>query len=182
MALQKKDENRVSAHLFGKLSLIVAVVLVILGAVVWKAGHKVVTSVDKSITDEKIYFPPEGAPGFTKETYPKAVKYAGKQVTDGKMAKIFAEDYLGVQMNAVGGGKTGSEVSAMAAADPQNASLQQLQTVMFQMGTSKNLLLSANAGWAQGKIMKHIGLSMFVLAAVLIVIALVQFGRYRSLR
>lgn len=183
MAVSKKEENRVSARVYASICAVVAVVLVAMGCAMWKAGTSVVAMVNEGLVEQKIYFPPEGSPAFSAEMFPEVQKHAGKQVTDGAMAKVYAEDFVGKQLELAGGGKTLSEVSAAAMADPTNPTLQQLQQAMFQGETSKGLLLGNGYGaWAQGMMLKNMGVAAFVAAGVLGLLAVGQFMRYKKLQ
>jgi hypothetical protein len=182
MALSKKEEKRVSARVFGYLSLIVATLLLVVGVVCWKSGGAVVAEVNKGLTEGKVSFPPAGSPGFEAAAFPGAQKYAGKVVNDGPTAKAYAEDLIGVQLKLVGGGKTTSEVSALAAAAPQNVALQQQQGAMFQMDTTKTLLLGGYGAWSQGKMIQQVGVIALAGAVALLAAAGYQMMRYRQLQ
>lgn len=180
MAISKKDEKRVSEKIFGWLSILVALILVAIGVLCWKAGNNIVSTVNKGLAEEKVYFPPKGSPAFSPELFPAAQKYAGEQVDNGTEAKAYAEDYLGVQQKLLGGGKTLSEVSAQAAADPGNVELQQLQATMFQVDTAKSLMLAVGYGsWSQGVLVRNIGLAASGAGAILLLIGGVEFMRYK---
>lgn len=181
MSVAKKEEKRVVAKVFYCLSAVAAVVLLAVGGVCWKAGGDVVSTVNKGLVAEKIFFPPAGSPAFAAEAFPDAQKYAGKQVDDGAKAKAYAEDFLGVQSKLLSGGKTLSEVSAELAMAPTPA-LQQLQGTMFQIETSKGLLLAGGyAGWSQGMMMQKVGAVAVLAGLVMTVVALAQFMRYKKL-
>ncbi len=182
MALTKKEEKRIVTKIFGYLGAIVAIVFAVLGMVFWQMGETIMTKVDSGLVEQKIYFPPKGSPGFEAAAFPAAQKYAGKQVNDGPKAKAFAENYLDVRLKLIGGGKTLSEVGAQTAADPRNLALQQQQGAMFQLATSKNLLLTGAYGaWAQGQMMQMVGGLLLVGAVGLVLVAGVQQMRYKRL-
>jgi hypothetical protein len=183
MALSKKEETRISSRVFGCLSLIVAVVLFVVGVLCWKTGNGVVSEVNKSLAAGKVYFPPAGSPGFDANAFPAAQKYAGQQVDDGLKAKAFAEDLIGVQLKMLGANKTTAEVSALAAADPQNIALQQQQAAMFQLDTTKTLLLASGYGtWSQGKMIQNVGAVALIGGVVLLAAAGWHMMRYKRLQ
>jgi hypothetical protein len=183
MALSKKEEKRVSSRVFGCLNLVVGVVLVVVGVCCWKMGASTITTVNQGLVDQKIYFPPAGSPGFAAEAFPKAQKYAGKQVVDGALAKAYAEDFLGAQLKLVGNGKVSSEVAAALAMDPTNAMLQQQSMTMFQLDTSKTLMLSSGYGaWYQAKMIKNMGLVALIAGLVLLGASAVQMMMYKKLQ
>lgn len=182
MALSNKEEKRVSSRIFSCLSFVVAVALLVVGVACWKSGSGVVSMINKGLVEEKIYFPPADNPAFDAAVFPDAQKYAGKQVDDGTKAKVYAEDFVGVQMDLVGGGKTSSEVAALVAADPQNAGLQQQQSMMFQLGTTKAILLANGYGaWSQGMMIKNVGMALVGSGLLLLLVSGAQYMRYKRL-
>lgn len=183
MALSPKDEKRVSSRVFSLLNVVVGVVLLVVGVACWKVGSSTVTMVNQGLVDEKIYFPPAGSPAFAAEAYPDAQKYAGKQVVDGALAKVYAEDFLGVTLKLVGNGKVSSEVNAALAMDPTNVALQQQAATMFQLDTAKSLMLGNGYGaWMQGKTIKNLGMVALVAGAVLVVLSAAQMMAYKKMK
>ncbi|HSW66195.1 MAG TPA: hypothetical protein VLI54_03600 [Bacillota bacterium] len=178
MAVGKKEDKRTGAKVFSSLSFVVAVVLVVVGVVCWNSGSQALKDVNKGLADQRIYFPPEGTPSFAPEAFPKAQKYAGKQVKDGDTAKAYADDFLAVQLALVGNGKTSFEVGAALAADPTNVALQQQQATMFQLDTSRSLMLLGGYGASvQAATLKKIGTITLAAAAVLVVVG---FGEWMA--
>jgi|SRR5687767_4484719 len=177
MALAKNEEKRISAKIFSCLSLIAAVVLLVMGIAAVMGGTNTMSMVNKGLVDAKIYFPPANP-----EVFPDIVKYAGKQVDDGAKAKIFADDFLDVQLKLIGNGKKSSEISAQLAADPQNAALQRLQGTMFQLETNKaTLIFDAYGNWFLGKTAKTLGLIFLAASAGMLIVASAQYMRYKKL-
>ncbi|HJQ08475.1 MAG TPA: hypothetical protein VJ836_03260 [Candidatus Saccharimonadales bacterium] len=182
MALTKKDKA-VVARVFACLSAVVALVLLAAGAVLWNTGTAVTKQVSKSLAEEKVYFPPQGSPAFVPEAFPNLQQYAGQLVDDGPKVKAYADDYLAKQIKQVGGGKTLSEVSAAAMMDPQNSALQQQQQMMFQLGTSRSLLLGNGYGaWMQGEALKKVAVIAFAAAGILVIATGWQVMRYKKLQ
>lgn len=177
MAITQKDANKVSARIYRTLSLILTVVLLVIGVVGLKAGTSNISTINNGLVAEKTYFPPQGSPAFSEQAFPAAQKYAGQQVKDGTTAKAYADDYLGVQLNLVGGGKTFSEISDQAAADPTNQELQQTRAVMFQISTGKTLLDNAYGFWVQATAIRTIGIVALAGAAALALVAGIEAVR-----
>ncbi len=176
----KKEETRVVSKVFACLSTVAAVVLLVAGVVLWKAGAFMVSEVNKGLVEQKIVFPPADSPGFEAAVYPDVQKYAGKTVTDGAMAKAFAEDFVAVQSSNMSAGKTLSEVSDELAADPTNMQLQALQGAKFQAETTVGQLVGvAYASWMQGQVMKKAGIGALVLAFVMLVASMYYMARYK---
>jgi hypothetical protein len=177
MAITKQDANKVSARVYSRLSLILAVVLLIIGLAGFKTGTTINDTVNKELIKEKIYFPPKGHPSFNEQAFPEAQKYAGKQVVDGTTAKAYADTFLAKQLELVSGGKTSSEMNAAAAADPTNQALQQTVGAMFQISTGKALLLSSYGASAQAMAIRNMGIAALAGSAALALLAAVEAAR-----
>jgi hypothetical protein len=182
MSLTKKEENRVSAKVFSCISLVVAVALLAAGIGCWKASAEAEAAIKKGLTSAKIYFPAKGSPGFDAQVFPEAQKHAGKQVVDGVTAKAYAENFLAVQSTLIGGGKTFGEVSAQAAGDPLNTVLQRQQSILFQLNTGKSFMLGIYGSSVQAKMIQKVGLILLATAGILLVVASMQYMRYKKLQ
>jgi hypothetical protein len=75
-------------------------------------------------------------------------RYAGQQLTTGDQAKVYADNFIAVHLRAVAGGKTYSQVSTAAQANPQDAKLAGQVQTLFRGETLRGLLLNA-WGWSQ---------------------------------
>lgn len=177
MAITKTDANKVSARVFSKLSLILTVVLLVMGIAGVRASSTIIKTVNDGLAEEKLYFPPKGNPAFSPAMFPEAQAYAGQQVKDGATAKAYADKFLGVQLKLIGGGKTLSEVSAQAAANPTDPTLQQTQGAMFQVSTGKALLTSAYGGTTQAMAIRYMGIAALAGAAALAAVAVIEAVR-----
>ena len=130
---------------------------------------------DKNVRDnlivQKVTFPKadSGALMALPEADKKAMlKYAGQVLSNGDMAKTYADHFISVHMNGIAGGKVYEEVSgeflaksAQLKADPTNASLKaevatlEAQRMSLFMGnTLKGLLGFSYAFWQFGQIAK----------------------------
>jgi hypothetical protein len=182
MVATRKEEKKVIDKVFGSLSIIAALVLLIVGGLCWNAGKNIVSTVDNNLIAQKIYFPSAGDPAFSAKIYQAAQKYAGQLVDNGTTAKAYANDYLGPEINLVGGGQTLSEITTAATANPQNMELQQLQGTMFQLVTTQNVMYASNYGdWLQGMAVRDIGVVALVAGVALLLVAGAQFMQYKRL-
>ena len=177
MAITKNDANKVSARVYSRLSLILTVVLLVMGVAGVKAGGSITDVINKSLVTEKLSFPAKGDPTFSPEMFPEAQAYAGQQVKDGATAKAYADKYLAVQLKMIGQGKTSSEVSAAAAANPTDPALQQAQGIMFQISTGQALLISAYGSATQAMAISYMGYAALAGAAALAVVAVIEAAR-----
>ncbi len=74
--------------------------------------------------------------------------YAGQQVDNGDKARVYANDFIGVHLQAVANGKTYSEVSTLSRANPSDTKLAGQVQTLFRGETLRGLLLNA-FGWSQ---------------------------------
>lgn len=127
--------------------------------------HQVVTS---QLKPQKIFFPAAGSP----DSYPDLDKYAGKQVTNGNLANIFANKQIARDLLKIAGGKTYSEVSAEARVHPTPKLLQQ-ESTLFQGTTLRGMLLNAWGWGTLGTIAIIIGLVAIVAGIILLALPLI---------
>lgn len=91
---------------------------------------------------ERIIVPPASELGDT----PGMLPYAGQQVLDGEAAKAYADEFIAVHMEGIGGGRSYAEISHEAMTKPNNEGLQQARMALFMGSTLRGLLLSVY-GW-----------------------------------
>jgi hypothetical protein len=143
--------------------LVVAGVLAIVGG---SYAHKVVHD---QLAPQKISFPAsekDGLPADLKQ-------YAGQLVDTGPEAKAFAEKYIGLHLQEIGGGKTYSEISGASLAAPDDAKLAATTQTLFRGETLRGLLLNA-WGWSvvgsvallAGWVLLALGTILFLLPAL----------------
>jgi hypothetical protein len=73
---------------------------------------------------------------------------AGNQVLTGEQARIYAEDFIGIHMQKVAGGKTYSQIDTHSGTAAEIATANAQKTTLFQGETLKNMLLNA-WGWSK---------------------------------
>ncbi len=152
----------------------VAVVLAVAGVLLtW--GHAVVADqVHSQLAAQKIYVPAVSNPGF--KELPKADQnamrpYAGQLMTNGAQAKAYADHYIAVHLKGIGGGKTYSQLSEAAMAQPNNTKLADLVQVMFRGTTLRSMLLEAYGFWQIGQIAWIAAIVSYVAAGLLLVLS-----------
>jgi hypothetical protein len=102
-------------------------------------------------------------------------KYAGQQMVNGAQAKTYADHFIAVHLNEIGGGKTYSELSAQALQDPTNQKLAAQVETVFKGETLRGLLLNAYAFWQMGQIALWAAIAAFVGAAIMLVLSILGF-------
>lgn len=183
MALTKKDQRAVIDKVFILLGAVVFFVLLAAGAIAWKGYSFATNQVRTELSSQKIYFPEAGSPGFSPAEYPDLQQYAGQLVDDGDKAKAYANGYIGRHLENIAGGKTYSEVSAEAKANPSDQTLQAKKQSLFQGETLRGLLLSAGYSyWTMGMLAQKAAIAFFVgagLMGVLIVVGILRLQRQK---
>lgn len=155
------------------LGAVVAVSMLVGGCISWYAYHFATTQVRDQLTAQQIFFPPKGSPALDPAEFPGLQQYAGQQVDNGPKAKAYADEFIAVHLTKVADGKTYSQVSTAAMADPTNPTLQMQKQVLFQGETLRGLLLTAGYGyWTFGMIAGYAAIAMFAGSAVMFVLVL----------
>lgn len=135
-------------------------------------GHDMVY---KQLVAQDISFPAKGSPQLKLAEFPDLQRYAGQKVDNGPKAKAYADGFIRRHLAAVGGGKTYSQVSSEAQADPTNAKLNAEVATLFKGETLRGLLLYA-WGWS---VVSTIALYAGIAALLgFIIMALVTVGDF----
>ncbi len=170
-------------------ALIVVVLLVAGGLLMW--GYSFANSnVHNQLSEQQITFPPATAfahpvagTEITPSMIPIVSQYAGKPLTTGAQAEVYADHFIAVHLKEIGGGKTYSQLSAAAMALPKGsaaytAAEAKVQTV-FQGTTLRGLLLEAYAFGTFGEIALIAGIAAFVLAVLMAILVALGFWHSR---
>ena len=139
--------------------------------------------VHDQLSAQKISFPQKGAENFDPKVYPGLQQYAGQAVDSGPKAKAYANEFINVHLQGIGGGKTYSELSAQSLANPNDAKLAGTVQTMFKGETLRGLLLYA-WGWSVvGAIAFWVGIASLLGALVVGLALLIGFALHeRRLR
>jgi hypothetical protein len=155
---------------------IVAVVLIVVGALAIYGGRFGQDNVRDRLTPEKIVFPPLDAMSPDEQT--EVGDFAGQQVDTGPEAEAFSR-YIAGHLTGVNDGKTYSETSAAArqeGLDPDTAAeLQAKADVLFKGETLRSILLNAYGWWTVSTIALWAGVVMVIAGIVLIVFSILGF-------
>lgn len=162
--------------------LVVAIVLLVAGGLLLYGSRVVENQVRDQLAAQKIYFPPADSPAVKGPEFAAMRQYGGEQLTTGPQAATYANHFIAVHLREVAGGKTYSEVSAAALANPTNATLQQQAQTLFRGTTLRGMLLDAYAFWTVGRIAGIASIVSLAGGAALVVLAVLGFVRARRLR
>jgi len=173
--MQRKALDR----LVSWLGLSLAAILVVAGSLLtW--GHNFVShEVHSQLSAQQIYFPAKGSKAIAGPEFQALQKYAGQQLTTGPQAKAYADHFIAVHLNEIGGGKTYAQLSSQAQANPTDTKLAGTVQTMFRGETLRGLLLNAYAFDTMGNIAGIAAIAAFIAAAVMLVLAGLGFWHSR---
>ena len=149
-----------------------AVLLIAGGLLLWGSAyvHNTVTS---QLASQQIYFPPAAAfahpkagSEITPTMIPSVSQYAGQQLLTGQQAEAYADHFIAQHVYDMSGGKTYSQLSGEALAQPKNTQLQTLVATVFKGETLRSMLLNAYGWWKVSQITYIASLTAFGLGAV----------------
>ncbi len=168
---------------YGVLSRVAAVVLVLVGAAAIIGGTWAHGYVKNQLSSERITMP--AAAALTTDNMKAALsKYEGTALDSGPKAEAYANHYILEHMNAASGNKTYNEISGqytkLSDADKATADGQKLgalRQTLFMGDTLRGILLTAYAWWLIGTIALWAGIAFVVVGVIL---AIVGWGPLRS--
>jgi hypothetical protein len=162
--------------------LVLAVVLAIGGGLLlW--GHSVVsTNVHNQLAAQKVVFPTANSPEIKALPANDATamkQYAGQLMTTGAQAETYADHFIAVHLIKIGGGKTYSQLSGAALAQPNNAALQTEVATVFKGTTLRGMLLNAYGWWQMGQIILISAIVAFCAAGLFLILSGLGFLHLR---
>lgn len=126
----------------------IAGLLIVASGLLFWAHRFVHTQVHSQLSAQHIEFPAKASSqlnALPEKDRSFVAKYAGQQLTTGKQAEVFANHYIAAHLQKIGGGKTYSELSAQAMANPLDQKLQTQTQTVFRGETLRGMLLNAYA-------------------------------------
>jgi len=179
--------RRISAFRWAGLALAV-VLLAAGGLLVWGSAY-VHNTVHSQLAEQQIYFPPAAAfahpkagTEITPSMIPSVSQYAGQQLVTGQQAEAYADHFIAVHLSEIGGGKTYSQLSTAAIAQPNNAKLAGQVATVFKGTTLRSMLLNAYGWWKVSQIMFIASIVAFVLGGLAAVGSVAGFAARRQAR
>ena len=159
--------------------LMVAVLAVAGGLLTW--GHNYITSqVHNQLAAQQIYFPAANSAAVAAPEFQAMRQYGGQLMTTGAQAEVYANHFIANHLKVIGGGKTYSQLSAEAIAQPKNAALAAQVNTVFKGETLRGLLLNAYAFGTIGTIAGIAAIAAFVGAGLLLMLSLLGFYHSRK--
>ena len=151
--------------------LFLSVTLIAAGGLLTWAHSFIGNEVHTQLAAQQIYFPPLGSPAIKAPEFAAMRQYAGQQMTTGAQAEVYADHFIANHLKVIGGGKTYSQLSALAIAQPANTKLAAQVETVFKGETLRGLLLNAYAFGTMGTIAGIAAIAAFIAAAVMLVLS-----------
>ena len=164
--------------------LLLAVVLLVAGGLLTWGYSFTNDQVKSQLSEQNITFPAAGSAAITSlpaKDQPFIAKYAGEQMLNGRQSEVYADHFIAVHLGEIGGGKTYSELSAAAQADPTNAKLASQVQLLFRGSTLRGLLLYGYAFWQIGQIAMYAALVAYLGGILFLLLALLGFVHARRI-
>ncbi len=156
--------------LLATAGLFLAVTLVAAGGLLTWAHTFIGNEVHTQLAAQQIYFPAANSPAVAAPEFAAMRPYGGQQLTTGAQAEVYADHFIANHLKAIGGGKTYSQLSAEAIAQPKNAALAAQVNTVFKGETLRGLLLNAYAFGTMGTIAGIAAIAAFISAAVMLIL------------
>jgi hypothetical protein len=106
-------------------------------------------------------------------------KYAGQPMTTGAQAETYANYFIGRHLFLIGGGKTYSQLSGEAIAQPKNLVLAGQVATVFKGTTLRSMLLEAYGFWQLGEIALLAAIASFIAAALMLALSILGYLHLR---
>jgi hypothetical protein len=168
--------RRNSSHLTVVAGFAVAVILLVAGGLLTWGSAYVHNTVQGQLSAQQIFFPPKAAfadakagTEITPGMIPAVSQYAGEQMLTGQQAEAYADHFIAVHLAEIGGGKTYSQLSAEAIAQPKNAALAGQVATVFKGESLRSMLLNAYGWWKVSQITYVAALAAFGLGGLTLI-------------
>jgi len=168
--------RRNSSHLTVIAGFAVAVILLVAGGLLTWGSAYVHNTVQGQLSSQQIFFPPKAAfanakagTEITPSMIPSVSQYAGEQMLTGQQAEAYADHFIAVHLSEIGGGKTYSQLSTEAIAQPKNAALAGQVATVFKGESLRSKLLNAYGWWKVSQITYNAALVAFGLGGLTLI-------------
>jgi hypothetical protein len=145
------------------------------GLLLWGSAY-IHNTVHNQLAAQQVFFPPKAAfahakagTEITPSMIPSVSQYAGQQLLTGQQAEAYADHFIAVHVQEMGGGKTYSQLSAESLAQPKNTALAGLVQTVFRGETLRSMLLSAYGWWKVAQITYIAAIVAFALGGLTLI-------------
>jgi hypothetical protein len=168
------DVNRTSRKMVDSVltagGLLMAIVLLVAGGLLVWAHSFVDNQIHTQLAAEKVFFPASNSAAVAGPQFAQMRQYGGQQLTTGAQAEVYANHFIAVHLQAIGGGKTYAQLSAEAQADPTNTALAAQVATVFKGETLRGLLLNAYAFGTMATIAFIAAIGAFIAGGLMLVL------------
>jgi hypothetical protein len=168
--------RRNSSHMTAIVGFAVAAILLVAGGLLTWGSAYVHNTVQGQLSAQQIYFPPQAAfahakagTEITPSMIPSVSQYAGEQMLTGQQAEAYADHFIAVHLSEIGGGKTYSQLSTEAIAQPKNVALAGQVATVFKGESLRSMLLNAYGWWKVSQITYIAALAAFALGGLTLI-------------
>jgi len=179
--------RHISAFRWASLAL-AGVLLAATGLLLWGSTY-VHNTVRSQLAEQQIYFPPAAAfahpkagTEITPSMIPSVSQYAGQQMLTGQQAEAYADNFIAVHLTEIGGGKTYSQLSAAAIAQPSNVKLAGQVATVFKGTTLRSMLLNAYGWWKVSQLLYIAAIVALALGGLALIGSVFGFAARRETR
>ncbi len=173
--------RRTFDYLLSWVGALLTVALVVAGGLLMWGYSFASSTVHSQMAAQKIYFPAKGSPELASpQIKPFLTPYAGQELLTGQEAEVYADHFIAVHLNEIGGGLTYSQLSAKSMADPSNKTLAASVQTMFQGTMLRSTLLTAYAFSVFATIAFWSMIACFILAVLMLLLTLLGLRHYRK--
>ena len=168
--------RRNSSRMTAIVGFAVAAILLVAGGLLTWGSAYVHNTVQGQLSAQQIYFPPQAAfahakagTEITPSMIPSVSQYAGEQMLTGQQAEAYADHFIAVHLSEIGGGKTYSQLSTEAIAQPKNVALAGQVATVFKGESLRSMLLNAYGWWKVSQITYIAALAAFALGGLALI-------------
>ncbi len=161
------------------VGILLAIVFVVAGGLLTWAHYFVKNEVYTELSAQQITFPAADSPAISAPEYAPMKKYAGQLMTTGDQAEVYADYFIANHLKEIGGGKTYSQLSTQAQADPSNTKLAAQVDTMFKGEMLRGSLLNA---YAFGKMATIAGIAAIAAYVATVIMAALGALGFRHAR
>lgn len=159
--------------------IVAAIVLAVAGTYFFQRYDFAETNVRDQLRAQNIFFPPEAALSDAERKQPGVVEYAGQQVDTGRKAEVYANQFIGLHLREIAGGKTYSQLSTESRENPDDERLAGLVQTAFRGETLRGLLLTTYGFSELGQQARLMTYVSFAGAVILFVLSLLGIWHAR---
>ena len=170
---------RRNSHLAAIAGFALAAILFVAGGLLLWGSTYTHNMVHNQLAAQQIFFPPKAAfahpqagTEITPSMIPSVSQYAGQQLVTGQQAQSYADNFIAVHITNMTGGKTYSQLSAQAMANPNDAKLAGLVATVFKGETLRAILLNAFGWWKVSQVTYIAALIAFGLGGLTLIASL----------